>query len=283
MSRCSARPGAVVAIAVATLLGPLTVHAAPRPIAIAIVIDDLGYNAAETRAATQLPGAVACSFLPDAPYTHRYADEAHARGKEVLLHLPLAPIDARKAQPQPLPTGAPDVTRNAELTRMLAAVPHVDGVNNHQGSLATSSRPAMRWLMHALLLHHIGYFIDSYTSARSVAYPMARAYGMPSIRRDVFLDNTATPAAINAQFDELLRQARHHGYAVAIGHPHPATLKVLAQRLPQLAAQGIVLLPPSRLIAHYEPAPQPATVALRYSGRLHAPPQAPTTVASDAP
>src|SRR3546814_4181943 len=89
----------------------------------------------------------------------------------------------------------------------------------------------MHWLMGQLVAHRVGYFIDSYTSARSVAYPIARAHGLPATRRRVFLDNNPEPAAINAQFDELLRQAQRHGAALAIGHPHRSPLAVLRARI----------------------------------------------------
>src|SRR3546814_8486728 len=170
-----------------------------------------------------LPVPVDCSFLPEPPYTRCYADAAHPAGKAVLLHLPLQPI-AAKPHPLTLVTSASDPVRYAALSRLLASVPHLDGVNNHEGSLTTSSRAAMHWLMGQLVAHRVGYFIDSYTSARSVAYPIARAHGLPATRRRVFLDNNPEPAAINAQFDELLRQAQRHGAALATGHPHRSTL-----------------------------------------------------------
>lgn len=252
---------------------------AATPVAIAIVIDDLGDRAVETRMATELPGPVACAFLPESPFTRRYADAAHAAGKEVLLHLPLQPI-AAKPHPLTLVTSAPDPVRDVALSRLLASVPHLDGVNNHEGSLATSSHVAMHWLMGQLVAHHVGYFIDSYTSARSVAYPIARAHGLPATRRRVFLDNDPDPAAINAQFNELLRQARLHGAALAIGHPHLSTLAVLRARLPALAAQGVVLLPPSQLIARYETRPYLMPVRLQLSEQLGA---RPAITASAAP
>src|SRR3546814_6851117 len=87
--------------------------------------------------ATELPGPVACAFLPESPYTRRYADAAHAAGKEVLLHLPLQPI-AAKPHPLTLVTSASDPVRDAALSRLLASVPHLDGVNNHEGSLTRS-------------------------------------------------------------------------------------------------------------------------------------------------
>src|SRR3546814_17884193 len=96
-----------------------------------------------------------------------------------LLHLPLQPI-AAKPHPLTLVTSASDPVRDAALSRLLASVPHLDGVNSHEGSLTTSSRAAMHWLMGQLVATRVGYFIDSSTSARSVASPIARALAPPA-------------------------------------------------------------------------------------------------------
>src|SRR3546814_10120010 len=109
--------GRLLAAMVLTIAS-LPVRAA-APVAIAIVIDDLGDRPVETRMATELPGPVACAFLPESPYTRRYADAAHAAGKEVLLHLPLQPI-AAKPHPLTLVTSASDPVRDAALSRLLA-------------------------------------------------------------------------------------------------------------------------------------------------------------------
>jgi len=260
-------------LAIVVMLVALPARAAPP--AIAIIIDDLGDRHAESSAAVALPGAVACAFLPGSPHTPALAMAAHRAGKEVLVHLPLQPVNGR-AHPQVLATAADATNRDAALAQMLGAVPHAIGVNNHQGSLATADRTAMRWLMRQLAQHRVGYFIDSMTSAQSVAYPLARAYGLPTARRHVFLDNVQTPEAINASFDELLRQARRRGAAVAIGHPYPATLQVLRERLGQLDKEGVVLLAPSQLIARYEPQPPPLLpVQLKLTPRLSTPAPSP--------
>src|SRR3546814_15193025 len=91
------RRGRLLAAMVLTIAS-LPVRAA-APVAIAIVIDDLGDRPVETRMATELPGPVACAFLPESPYTRRYADASHAAATEVLLHLPLHPS---AANPHPL-------------------------------------------------------------------------------------------------------------------------------------------------------------------------------------
>jgi hypothetical protein len=54
--------------------------------------------------------------------------------------------------------------------------------------------------------------------------------------------------AIRAELLGLVEEARVIGSALAIGHPHPATLAVLAEMLPQLDALGVELVPVSELI-----------------------------------
>jgi polysaccharide deacetylase 2 family uncharacterized protein YibQ len=135
------------------------------------------------------------------------------------------------------------------LSRNIAAIPHVAGINNHRGSLLTSTSSNMAWLMQALYAHGELFFIDSRTTAATVAADMAQAYGIPSASRNVFLDNEPTPQAIRKQFRELVNRARRDGSALAIGHPHPATLKVLREELPRLQEQGLQLVPVAQLIA----------------------------------
>ncbi len=255
--------------------------------AIAIVIDDLGDTLGPGRATVALPGPVACAFLPESPHTRRLADEAHAAGKPVLLHLPLQP-EAGKPHPLAVNDRLNAEARARHLQRMLAAVPHARGVNNHQGSRATADRRQMHWLMRELSLSGITYFIDSATSSQSEAYALARAYGLPTARRRVFLDNEPTPAAVHAQFERLLQVARRDGAALAIGHPHAATLQVLRERLPQLAQQGYQLVTPMQLIARSRAAPVVYPARLRYSealapGALLARTPSTTSIAPDAP
>ena len=98
------------------------------------------------------------------------------------------------------------------------------------------------WLMRSLSRHGKLFFVDSRTTKETVALRMANEAGVPGVKRDVFLDHDPSPKAIEYQFDRLLRLARKNGYAVAIGHPYPATLAMLERRLPLLRRQGIRLV-----------------------------------------
>ena len=217
---------------------------------IAIIIDDLGYQQAPGRRVLELPGAIACAFLPHGPHTATLARQAHARQKEVMLHLPMQPVDR-------IPAGQEAGVLTLDMTRQqfvrtlranIEAVPHASGLNNHMGSLLTQHPGTMAWLMQALGDDGKLFFVDSRTTSATVARQLAGEYGIPSMSRNVFLDNEPDTEAVRAQFRQLLEIARREGTALGIGHPYPATLAVLEEELSQLAGQGIQLLPVSRLI-----------------------------------
>ncbi|SFF51296.1 hypothetical protein SAMN04488120_10693 [Fontimonas thermophila] len=260
-----------LAAALAILLGGLmpAAAAAQRPW-ISIIVDDLGDNWDEGRAAVALPGPVACAFLPESPHTRRLAESAFRAGKEILVHLPLEPL-AGRAHPLALSAQPPYAANSAQLARLLASVPHAVGVNNHQGSRATANRSAMHWLMRELSRRGSGYFVDSMTTADSVAYPLARAYGIPATRRRVFLDHDRGIEPIRAQFQRLIAIARQQGGALAIAHPYHETYAVLTEMLPRLSALGVELVPPSQLIRRTEQRLLVQPVMLRMSTALTLP------------
>ncbi len=210
---------------------------------IAIIIDDLGNRPQADNRVLSLPGPVACAILPDTPAASRLARRASKLGKEVLLHQPLQSTRNNSG----LGPGAITVfSTQAGLAQTLSsninALPHIAGVNNHMGSLMTRHPGHMNWFMQTLKSHDGLFFIDSYTTAASVALSTAREHGVPSARRDVFLDGTPDEAAIAEQFDRLKRLAASRGAALAIGHPHPQTLAFLERELPLLQAQGFELI-----------------------------------------
>ena len=141
-----------------------------------------------------------------------------------------------------------------ELNRIvdisLDAIPHVSGVNNHMGSLLTSNPSYMEWLMQAIANRDEKlFFVDSRTSSNTVAASTAHSYHIPNLQRDVFLDDTAHDAAfVKQQVKQLVKKAKQKGYALAIGHPHTTTLKVLEQELADTKLQGVQLVSVSELI-----------------------------------
>jgi polysaccharide deacetylase 2 family uncharacterized protein YibQ len=218
---------------------------------IALIIDDLGNLGPAGERTIRLPGPVACAILPHTPYARAIARQAHAAGKEVLLHLPLQPVEAY--QPLGMGTIGLDTTR-AQLARILEAdlgsVPYAVGINSHMGSLITRHPGHMRWLMGELKARGDLFFVDSYTTAASVALQLAREQGVPALRRDVFLDGEPEPAAIERAFQRLKALAGEQGFALGIGHPYPQTLEYLERVLPHLGPDGYELVPVSRLVSN---------------------------------
>ncbi|WP_375740561.1 divergent polysaccharide deacetylase family protein [Pseudomonas boanensis] len=218
---------------------------APNPPArIALIIDDLGQTPTRDRRVLALPGPVALAIIPDTPHAFELAEATYAAGKTVMLHLPMDPADGPYAWHPQLPIEELQHRLEAALQR----VPHARGLNNHMGSRMTSQRPAMAWLMKTLQQQH-RFFIDSRTSATTVAAAEAQKIGLASLSRDIFLDDDPSPAAIASQFTAGLKLARKQGSAVMIGHPYPATLELLERELPRLRAQGIELIDVEMLIA----------------------------------
>jgi polysaccharide deacetylase 2 family uncharacterized protein YibQ len=220
----------------------------PGPPAVALIIDDLGNQLSSGLEAVALPGSINYSFLPHTPFAQRLAGAARAAGGEVLLHLPMESDGGKLLGPGGLTAGLSREQFATTIAEDLASVPYVRGVNNHMGSLLTRHPEPMHWLMQALKANHAGYFIDSRTTPDSVAEHAARAAGLPTLSRDVFLDHDVNPESIEAQFDRLLSLARERGTAIGIGHPYPETLEILARRLPELERRGIRLVHLSDLI-----------------------------------
>lgn len=221
---------------------------APGTHYIALIIDDIGYVDDLGARAVALPDDVTFAVLPHTPHGVALAEAAHNNGKEVMLHAPMSNLAAMPLGPGGL---TPQLTREEfvqTLTAALDAVPHLQGLNNHMGSELTAQEEPMRWVMETLQRRNL-YFVDSYTTASSVAGHIAREQNIPTLTRNVFLDNVQTAEDIDREFQRLLTLAREKGFATGIGHPYAATLDYLEKALPTLAALNIELIPVSQMIA----------------------------------
>jgi len=230
---------------------PLSAVAGDTP-AISIIIDDLGNSPLDSRRAVELPGPVACSFLPLAPHTPRLARLAWKRDKEVMVHLPMQSESQALVGPAGLTLDMSQEEFFQTLDAALGAVPHVSGVNNHMGSLLTRKQRQMSWLMQALQRRGDLFFVDSRTTPATVALRVAKQNYIPSVQRDVFLDDDPEASAVAEAFDRLIAKAHETGYAVAIGHPYGPTLELLEARLVTLHSEGVVLIPLSEMIKRQE-------------------------------
>lgn len=226
---------------------------APQPSypRVAIVIDDMGQDLKKLKEIFQLNAPITIAILPYLSHSADEAREAHARGIEVLLHLPMEPHDTADNKPGKgvLLTAMSEKEVRAQVENDLTSVPFAVGVNNHMGSKFTESEPQMRVVLDEVKKREM-YFLDSRTTPRSVGGRLARELGMRSADRNVFLDNTRDKAYIKDRINEAVNIARKNGVAVAIGHPYPETIEALREAVPVLQASGVRIVKLSEIIEY---------------------------------
>ena len=215
---------------------------------LAIILDDLGSDREAAAAIFSLREPLTISVLPFHSHSTEIAEEAKRQGVEVMLHLPMQAVGNELPEAQQLHSGMSEREVAGELSRMLANVPTAVGVNNHEGSLATTDGKLMGELM-PLLRRRSLYFVDSRTTVATVAFDTAQQAGLRCGFRNVpFLDDIENLAAIRKQLELAIHGAEEKGSAIAIGHPHKETLEALRELLPQARKQGVQLVLVSELV-----------------------------------
>lgn len=215
---------------------------------LAIIVDDLGQDRAVADSVLRLPFPLSASVLPHLEFSAQIAEDAFRRGDQVLLHCPMeAESSAAKQESLELRVGMSQSQVDSDLANMLSTVPHAAGVNNHEGSRATADRSLMDELMPDLRARGL-FFIDSRTTAQTVAFDEAERVGVRAASRKVFLDDVPTRAAVLTQLNLAARDAMRNGSAIAIGHPRQATIAALAEGVPAIEARGVHIVFVSDLV-----------------------------------
>jgi len=207
---------------------------------IALIIDDCGYQSKELLAGfCALPIPITLSIFPDERETAWVARLAANSGHEVMVHLPMEPIDYPKRDPgQGAVFSHYDYDRIRAVTRhAIEAVPGARGLNNHMGSRVTEDRRIIGYVLDEIKAQDL-FFVDSVTSQHSVAYNVSLEMGIPSGRNAQFLDLTDTPERISDSLRDLSMWARQHGTAIGIAHARATTLSALQNLIPQLREEG---------------------------------------------
>lgn len=215
---------------------------------VAIIIDDIGFDKKISLALAELDPHLTLSILPYAPHAKAIARLLHQRGTEILLHLPMEPMEYPKIDPGPgalLSTMTPDELLD-QLRQDLDIIPFVAGVNNHMGSRITSLSPQMNQIFTVLKQRNL-FFIDSLTARGSLCRQSARLLRIPFAQRDVFLDNVQDADYIRKQLARLLAIAEIHGTAIGIGHPYRATYLTLKSEMERLKKK-IRIVPASAMV-----------------------------------
>lgn len=216
---------------------------------VAIIVDDLGGDLTLMQDFLDLRLNLTAAVLPNVPHARESAELAHADGREVLLHIPMEPQDYPVVDPgaNALMVDLSTEEVQKRLRDYLHTVPWVVGANNHMGSRFTENREGMKGVLHVLKEQGL-FFVDSRTTADSVAMVEAEQLQIANAERDLFLDNELNEDAIRRQIRQLIKIAKEQGSAIGICHPHLETYAALKKEAPTFVALGVNLVAVSALI-----------------------------------
>lgn len=205
---------------------------------LAIVIDDAGRDLDSQHIYEQMGIPLTLAVMPDQVHTRDAARSWRAHGLPVILHQPMESVSGIGMEPKVILTSMSDAAIRQMLRDSLSQLPEAIGINNHQGSKATIDARTMDIVMNEL--HHRGlFFFDSHTNSTTAADKAAKTYGVPYVRNDLFVDNSASVSDICAMIQEGADRAKKKGTYIIIGHCRPHTAEAFRQMVPKLKAQGI--------------------------------------------
>ncbi len=220
--------------------------AAPK---VAIVIDDLGWSTEAVPVLEEISAPLTMALLPKRPESmnlyRRWIDRF-----EFILHMPMEPEGYPDDDPgeQALFTSMSGEEIRKTLDAVLERYPRVVGMNNHMGSEFISYRPGMEVVMEVLARRNL-FFLDSNTTAASVAMDVAPRHNVPAVKNNVFLDLRTDKEHIRGQFRRLIDRAVEKGAAIGIGHIQSYnTALVLRELIPEYKQEGIEFVYLSELI-----------------------------------
>ena len=223
---------------------------ASQPVAgakIAIVIDDFGYSDRLISQFASYPHQLTFAILPNQPFTSKAAQAAQGSGKQHILHLPMEAIGNAGEEKQTIHVGDGQDKIDQMIRNGLAQMPGVAGVNNHQGSKATSDGETMKKVMSRIKKEGL-VFLDSRTSGGSKAESTARSYGISTGSNQLFLDGEADVGYIKNKIRQAVELARKNGTMIVIGHDRPATLQALKEMEPIFREMGVQVVPITELL-----------------------------------
>ena len=207
--------------------------------AIVLVIDDFGYrNDSVSDRFLNLPVPLTCAVLPGHSQSASIAKKAIKSGKEVIIHMPMESSVSMTGEDEfKLKVGMTSEEIEWRLNEALKEIPEAIGINNHQGSKATTNGKVMG-VVASVLKNKNKFFLDSRTSSKTVGEKTMRSVGVLTARRHIFLDNDLNIDNISKQLDKLVVLSQKKGMAIGIGHVKANTLKVLEREIPILLERG---------------------------------------------
>jgi uncharacterized protein len=243
-----ARPAEVYA---RPLLTPAMKSDAPR---IALVVGGLGLSSSASEAAIHmLPGAVTLAFAPYGRNLGALVAAARAQGHEVILQLPMEPIDYPQTNPGPhtLLSSASVAENTDNMHWLLSRFTGYTGVANFLGARLTSDSATLSPILQEIAERGL-FYIDDGSSPQSLALTLAANSGLAAAKADVTID--ATPEGIDAALIQLEAIARDKRIAIGFASALPESVEKIGNFARAAEADGLVLVPLSAAVGKSAPA-----------------------------
>ncbi len=219
---------------------------------VAIVIDDFGYDGEGTDSMIALNIPFTAAVMPFSDKSYENVSKLQSAGKEMILHMPMESLTGKRewVGEKGIFKSMSDEEIKQRVQEALAVVTPAKGINNHMGSAIMEDERCFSAVMDVAAQKGL-LFIDSMTTANTVAEAVCQKKGVPLLKRDVFLDSTEDINVVKKQLLTTAEIAKEKGYALAIGHVGPEggniTAEAIKQMAPQLEQQGIVFVTVSQL------------------------------------
>lgn len=214
---------------------------------LAIVLDDFGYNGDIIDTINTIPEPLTYSVLPYKEYSTAAAESGHAAGRQIILHLPMQPLSGGSSEVVNISTEMGGQQISGITAKAIDSVPYVIGVNNHQGSRATTSRETMVSVLNVIKQRGI-FFLDSRTNSTSIAKQTAGSMGVSTAANELFIDNDNDVDSIKERLRQAGKIALRDGSCIIIGHARPNTAEALRSMTAELENQGIEFVFVSQLM-----------------------------------
>ncbi len=217
---------------------------------IAFIVTDLDGSPIKLyRAFMKSPVLFSVALRPDKSDAGRVGREVRQENHEVLLHLPMEPKGYPRVDPgkDAILLDLSRIEIEDRITRCLSAVGPVQGVVSRLGSAALNDPDVMRAVLDELKRRDLP-FIDAHTSGSSMVEEIGEETGARTFPVSASLDDDkGTAASVRARVREIAADAVQKGSIVVMVRPSALVLDVLESELPKMKAQGIALVPISRV------------------------------------